>query len=160
MATDTLNMSTRPVPNTRTDMVHERRWTPLVWVQGASMEPTIRSGDLLVTRPAWRNIRRGEVVLLTHTSAARPLVKRVIGVPGDLVELEAGRLSVNGSSTDGRPHLAGALVRTWRVPEHHYFVVGDNALASTDSRSWDDPFIPWADLRGVVLRRDRGSRLP
>jgi signal peptidase I len=133
----------------------------LVRVAGESMAPTYRSSDLLLTRPAGRagvRARRGAVVVLRHGGLR--MIKRVVGLPGDLVELEAGRLFVNGESVDGRPRLRGAFTQTWRVPAASRFVVGDNTTVSDDSRVWDDPFVQVESLDAVVTRRLRGRRRP
>ena len=115
------------------------------------MEPTLPHGTIVATRPTWRWVRRGDVVVLRRPGGPR-LVKRVAAMGGDLVELEAGRLSVNGVGPDG-PRVAGAEVTTWTVPAHHLFVVGDNRWGSSDSRSWADPFIPDSAATGTVLGR-------
>lgn len=103
------------------------------------MQPTLGPGDLLLTLPVTG--RRGDVVVFHHASGAR-YVKRVAGVGGDVIELEAGRLRVNGRSVDGRAPVAGAIVARWRVPPGQVFVIGDNPHASDDSRTWNQPFVP------------------
>lgn len=128
----------------------------LARVVGASMAPTLRHGDLLVVsrppRPGRRtHPRRGDVVVLEHEGAR--LVKRLVGVPGDLVELEAGRLSVGGRPLDGGPSPRGAARTTWHVPPGHGFVAGDDAAVSDDSRVWAEPFVPDAAVRAVVVAR-------
>ena len=128
--------------------------TRLVRVTGDSMAPTYRSPDVLLTRPAGRagvRERRGEVVVFRHD--AMLMIKRLVGLPGDLVELEAGRLFVNGEAVDGRPRVRGAFTQTWRVPGSSYFMVGDNAAVSDDSRVWDEPFVRVESLDAVVTRR-------
>jgi signal peptidase I len=132
--------------------------TRLVRVTGDSMAPTYRSPDVLLTRPAGRagvRERRGEVVVFRHD--AMLMIKRLVGLPGDLVELEAGRLFVNGEAVDGRPRVRGAFTQTWRVPGSSYFVVGDNAGVSDDSRVWDEPFVRAGSLEAVVTRRFWGG---
>lgn len=114
-------------------------WPGVVLVQGHSMEPTLRPGTVLVTVPV--RVGRGDIVVFRHASGAR-YVKRVAGVGGDRVELEAGRLRVNGRSLDGRARIAGAVVARWTVPNGHLFLVGDNLGFSDDSRTWDQPFVP------------------
>ncbi|EYR65278.1 signal peptidase [Actinotalea ferrariae CF5-4] len=133
----------------------------LVRVAGKSMAPTYRSSDLLITRPVGRagaRVRRGDVVVFRHDGLR--MVKRVVGLPGDLVELEAGRLFVNGESVDGRPRVHGAYTQTWRVPGTNYFMAGDNPAVSDDSRVWDEPFAPAAGLEAVVTRRLAWPRRP
>ena len=122
------------------------------------MAPTHRSGDLLLTRGAGRAglLRRGEVVVFRH--AGTRMLKRVVGLPGDRVELEAGRLFVNDESVDGRARVPGAYIQVWRVPVDSYFVAGDNPGLSDDSRVWDEPFVPADHVEAVVVRRLAGAR--
>jgi signal peptidase I len=86
------------------------------------------------------------------------MLKRVVGLPGDRVELEAGRSFVNGESVDGRARVPGAHIQAWRVPLHSYFVVGDNPGLSDDSRVWDEPFVPVDHVEAVVVGRLAGAR--
>ena len=126
----------------------------VVRVAGESMSPTYPSSDLLLTRPVGRagvGARRGDVVVFRHGGLR--MIKRVVGVPGDVVELEAGRLFVNGESVGGRPRVQGANTQTWRVPGTSYFMAGDNPAVSDDSRVWDEPFFSDACVDAVVTRR-------
>ena len=65
-------------------------------------------------------------------------MKRVIGLPGDIIEIEQGRVIRNGEALDeayvfnGDGHSADAV----EVPPNFYYVLGDNRSASTDSRTW------------------------
>lgn len=126
----------------------------LVRVVGQSMAPTYRASDLLLTRSVGRThalVPRGVVAVFRHGEWR--MIKRVVGMPGDLIELEAGRLFVNGGTLDGRPRVRGALTEEWRVPGESYFMAGDNADVSDDSRVWDEPFVRLADVEAVVTRR-------
>ncbi|MFN3865361.1 MAG: signal peptidase I [Demequina sp.] len=128
--------------------------TRLVRVAGESMTPTYRPSDLLLTRPVGRGgvpVQRGDVAVFRHGDITA--IKRVAGVPGDVVELEAGRLFVNGESLDGRPRARGASTEVWCVPAAAFFMAGDNPSVSDDSRVWDTPFVPVADIGAVVTRR-------
>lgn len=125
----------------------------LVRVAGRSMVPTYRASDLLLTRPVERHhasLLRGVVVVFRHDGSR--MIKRVVAMPGDLVEFEAGRLFVNGAALDGRLRVRGALTEEWRVPWESYFVAGDNADLSDDSRVWDEPFVQFAEVESVVTR--------
>ena len=125
-----------------------------VLVAGDSMAPTYRSSDLLLTRSVGRAsqvISRGAVVIFRR--GALRMIKRAVGLPGDTVELEAGRLFVNGKSVDGRPRVRGAHVESWLVPEASYFMAGDNPSASDDSRVWVQPFVSVESVDATVTRR-------
>lgn len=118
------------------------------------------AGDIALTRPRPRRVQREQIVLVARPAHPR-LVKRVAGVGGDRVEMEAGRLRVNGVAVDGCDRIPGPTVVRWTVPPGRYFVVGDNSAASDDSRSWPDPFVRHDEIAGVVLswrRRGRGPR--
>ena len=114
------------------------------------MQPALDDGRWLLTRPAGRRVHVGDIVVFTRGSGQR-CVKRVAAGPGDLVQLEAGRLSVGQRPDDGRPQARGAWVVRWRVPEGHVFVIGDNHHASDDSRVWNEPFVPVSRISGVAL---------
>ena len=150
MGTRTTGTST-PGTSTRTPMMR------LVRVAGDSMAPTYRSSDLLLTSPVGRtkdSVRRGDVVVFRRGELR--MIKRAVGLPGDLVEMEAGRLIINGDPVDGRPRVRGAFTQTWRVPDHGYFMAGDNSSVSDDSRVWDEAYLAAGSVEAVVTRRVAG----
>ncbi|BAU83664.1 signal peptidase [Streptomyces laurentii] len=120
-------------------------------VQGTSMEPAYGPGDtLLAERVEPSELRRGDVVLVTapEWGVSRDLlVRRVIGVGGDRVRSDGGRLYVNGrplaepyvAGTGGGPLGAEPDVEV-TVPEGRLFLLGDNRANSNDARNHrDDP---------------------
>jgi signal peptidase I len=126
-------------------------------VRGSSMEPNIQDGDrLLVDRLSYSlsEIERFDVVILAAPDdPGVDYVKRIVGLPGDRVELLGGRLRINGEEileTSGAvpdPEAFG----NWIVPEGEYFVLGDNRPVSSDSREgW---FVPRSRIRGKVQFR-------
>jgi signal peptidase I len=153
--------STRTVraPTPRTPLMHITempRWTPVVRVRGCSMQPTLVDGQVLLTRPAASRVKVGDIVVFTRRSGER-CVKRIAAGPGDLVELEAGRLYVDQRPYDGLPRSRGAWLQTWHIPDEHVFVVGDNLRLSDDSRVWQEPFVPMTCITGVVIASPRSS---
>jgi signal peptidase I len=142
-----------------------------VEVEMRSMEPLLVEGDrLLVDRLSlrWDTPRRGEIVVFDapppYGDDGVPFVKRVIGLPGETVQIENGRLYVSGPDAPpsrlDEPYLpAGTLTlpqgtagtRIWEVPEGAIFVLGDNRGESLDSRTFGP--VDLGRLVGRVLVR-------
>jgi signal peptidase I len=118
-----------------------------ITIASASMEPTLRVGKLMIL-DKWslrrRAPRRGEIVSFRSPVGPEDLVKRVIGVPGDVVEIRDKRVFVNGQAQDepyvvhDRPLalLEGDNLGPLTVPEKSYFMLGDNRDESNDSSVW------------------------
>jgi signal peptidase I len=109
-------------------------------VSGLSMEPLIRSGEyVLINTFAYRigPPRREEIVVFRHEGDAREIfIKRVIGLPGDRIRIDRGRVYVNGTKLD-EPYVQNADDRSFpevTVPQSSVFVLGDNRANSEDSR--------------------------
>lgn len=102
----------------------------LVLVSGSSMQPTLQDGDLLILdRQAYRDgatPRRGDVVVVRRSHEY--LVKRIVGLPGETVEVSSGMVLVNGiRQTPGHPVLAGSLdIGRGRLASERFAVLGDN----------------------------------
>ena len=134
-------------------------------VLGQSMEPNLHSGQhVIVNKAAYMSVdvdrlskfipfyevdkgselhlfgepQRGDVVVIVSPQPSRKrLVKRVVGLPGDTIEIEGGMLKVNGRTMTepyvlGIPRDRGPLM----IPADHYFVLGDNRPQSNDSNSF------------------------
>jgi signal peptidase I len=166
-------------------------------IPSGSMEPTLLIGDhILVSKMAYGirlpdsifglhlvglplgrylvhfgNIHRGDVIVFVHPQERdKDLIKRVIGLPGDKVQLKNGRVWLNGSPiNDPHAHLevpdgqrfevprdnfgfmdaSGAIVGPLEVPAGRLFVMGDNRDHSEDSRYWG--FADQNDVEGRAL---------
>lgn len=110
-------------------------------VEGFSMEPSLHSGEfVIVNKLAYKlgTPQRGDVIVfLFPRDPEQEYIKRVIGLPGDQVEIGDGEVKVNGKLLDEPyilqpPRYSG----TWRVPENSLFVLGDNRNNSSDSHNW------------------------
>lgn len=112
-------------------------WFPVYHVTGRSMEPNLLQGQVVV---AYRtdDFRRGDIAALYYENNI--MIRRVIGLPGDLVEIDQqGSVSVNREIME-EPYLEESapgttdLVYPYQVPDDCYFVMGDNRSAAADSR--------------------------
>jgi signal peptidase I len=111
-------------------------------VDGISMEPRVHAGEfVLINTLAFRfgPIRRGDVVAFRHDAPTpETYIKRVVGLPGERVEVRDGVVSVNGR-TLAEPYVQFPDRRSAPpvvVPPNAYYVLGDNRADSDDSRTW------------------------
>jgi signal peptidase I len=115
-------------------------------VQGTSMEPLLLDGERIVVNKfiyRFHPIERGDVVVFWYPrDPSVSFIKRVVGLPGDLVEIQAGRLVVNGMPVreDYLPESFrdGDSLLPTEVRKGYYFVLGDHRRSSNDSRSWGE----------------------
>ncbi len=109
-------------------------------VLGHSMEPNLHQDQqLVVDKVSYRFHApvRGDIVIVGVPNYDLPLIKRVIGLPGERVEIRSGRVLIDGQPLD-EPYLGDVTQRDFgpvEVPAGHVFVMGDNRGASHDSRS-------------------------
>lgn len=139
-------------------------------IDGTSMDNTLQHGQyVIVNRISYKlkDPQRGELVVFvpTHTKAGTfwerifglpgetDFIKRIIATPGDTVQLEYGKLRINGSVLY-EPYLREAMRyhgdQTWVLGSDEYFVMGDNRNFSKDSRDRDIGPIGFKQLVGKV----------
>ncbi|WP_235738421.1 signal peptidase I [Nocardioides alcanivorans] len=123
-------------------------------VESWSMAPSLAPGQLLLTRRrrASQSIRRGDVVVVDSTELDRAVVKRVLGLGGEHVEVSAAGVQVDGDQVP-EPYVVhpGGTSVSFDVPRGHLLLLGDNRGRSSDSRSWEQPYLPVEAVRGVVV---------
>ena len=128
-------------------------------VQGTSMQPLLEDGErIIVNKLAYRlgSIQRGDVVVFHYPrDPSVSFIKRVIGLPGDLVELRHGVVYVNGHMLR-EPYLLPALRDSdshapREVEQGYYYVLGDHRTSSNDSRNWG--FVPERYIYGKAFFR-------
>lgn len=110
-------------------------------VDGASMEPTLLSGEyVIVNRISYRlgTPKRGDIIVFHFPRDPKEeYIKRVIGLPGDDVEVKNGIVYVNGQRlVESYLKVTTNYTNTWKVPEGQLFVLGDNRNNSSDSHDW------------------------
>lgn len=116
-------------------------------VQGASMEPNFENGDYLIVDELsyrWRDPVRGEVIVFHFPyDTSQRYIKRVIGLPGETVEVADGKVVIyaeGGGRVLSEYYLSEGMETTgsekFQLAGNEYVVLGDNRGASSDSRSW------------------------
>lgn len=124
----------------------------IIVVPSASMYPTIKIGDRIITTRIhnYESIERGDILVFYSEEFQETMVKRVIGLPNDLVEIDTnGDVFVNNQKLD-EPYVEFSDYRSesFNVPEGEYFFLGDNREHSLDSRKWKEPFITEGKILG------------
>ena len=137
----------------------------VIGVQGSSMVPTLHDKDMLLLQSIGYEPKPGDIVVLTKESfMAQPIVKRVIAVGGQTVDIDyaAGTVAVDGVAleedyiNEAMYELPPDYATHVEVPKGSIFVMGDNRNKSSDSR---DPRLGTVDVR-YVLGRARFVLLP
>ncbi|MFA5356442.1 MAG: signal peptidase I [Candidatus Omnitrophota bacterium] len=139
-----------------------------------SMRTTLIEGDLILVNkfiygakiplternlPAVRQPKRGDVVVFIYpVNPKKDFIKRLVGLPGDTVEIRDGTIYINDKPLldnvfslryyYNRGDFAGEGMKI-KVPEGNYFVLGDNSASSQDSRYWG--FVPRSNILGEAL---------
>lgn len=143
-------------------------------VKGPSMENTLHAGEMLIISNLFYTPQRGDIVIFTkygheraydaETGRYEPFVKRVVGLPGDTIDIANGHVTIMGQG-DSEPHVLDEpyILETMRskgditypitVPEGQLFVMGDNRNDSLDSRTASVGMIDRRLLLGRVLFR-------
>jgi len=119
----------------------------------SSMEPNFQDGEcIMVNKVCYRSSgpQRGDVVIFDPPfDSEYPFIKRVIGLPGETVEIEDGKVSINGTPLEEDEYIAAQpnyTMSAQEVPENEYFVLGDNRNNSNDSHNgWT---VPWDNIIG------------
>jgi signal peptidase I len=122
-----------------------------VVVEGTSMLPQLHDGERLLVDKlvyykfknfSWGHVERGDVIVFWYPKEPdKSYVKRIIGLPGENVEIRSGKVFINGTElsepyldAEHNQNLPNYAMR--KVDEHYYFVMGDNRDNSSDSRIW------------------------
>jgi len=122
-------------------------------IDGSSMNPTLLDGEYLIINNITYLMdepEQGDIVVFRHPRNELNLIKRVVGVPGDHIEINNGTVWVNGEAQE-EPFIADSpnYSGSWDVPPGEYYVLGDNRNNSSDSHSWG--FLPQDNLLGKAM---------
>ena len=132
-------------------------------VKGQSMEPNFETGDYLIIDQISYRLRdpqRGEVVVFKHPpNPSQRHIKRIIGLPGEIIEIEDGKVIIYSQGKkeilNESDYLSLAIFTAGdlkiNLAENEYFVLGDNRIASVDSRRWGP--LPKENIVGRVFLR-------
>jgi signal peptidase I len=111
-------------------------------IESISMQPTLYAGNYVIVNKVAYKIGepgRGDVIIFHYPPDPNrePYIKRVIGLPGDLVEINNSKVTVNGTPMV-EPYIKAppSYSGSWTIPENSLFVLGDNRNNSSDSHSW------------------------
>ncbi len=129
----------------------------LARVDGDSMSPTLSDGQWIFVSPLPYNFgspQRGDVIVFKRKSLTRGhIIKRVVGLPGETLEIEAGRVFINGVAIEDKHYLYnpddnfGPVV----IGEDCCFVLGDNRNYSNDSRHWEKYEVEFDEIFGKTV---------
>lgn len=127
-----------------------------VWIESGSMIPTLEVKDRLIATRVHnpQKLKEGDIVIFNSEELNKTLIKRLIGLPGDKIEIKNGVVFRNGEELkedyikNNEKYDGG-----FEVPEGKYFFLGDNRSHSDDSRYWENPYIDENEIEGKAILR-------
>jgi signal peptidase I len=124
-------------------------------IESVSMQPTLFAGNFVVVNKLayqFGEPERGDIIVFEYPPDPEqdPYIKRVIGLPGEQVQIVDGKVMIDGF-TIPEPYLVSETRQDgqWTVPEESLFVMGDNRMNSSDSRSWG--YVPMENVIGKAM---------
>ena len=130
-------------------------------VPTGSMENTIMTGDRVIGNRfaySFSDPQRFDIIIFRYPDDESQLfIKRIIGLPGETVEIRDGKIYLNGSDepledVQTKETMVGSF-GPYTVPENSYFVMGDNRNDSKDSRYWTNTFVTKDEILGKAIFR-------
>lgn len=123
-------------------------------IPSASMQPTLKIKEQLLVKRKVKDLKRGDILVFYSQEEEQYLVKRLIGLPGENLELKEGTVYVNQEFFP-EPYLQStdSYSGEFNVPGDAYFFLGDNRKNSIDSRFFIEPYIKKEMIAGKVIIR-------
>lgn len=128
----------------------------VAFIPSGSMEPTLTVGKRYIfstTSYIFKEPSRQDIIVFDDMGTI--YCKRIIGLPGDVIDLKDGLVYINNELLD-EPYADGETyaysLDHYEVPANEYFFLGDNRLNSRDSRLWDYPFITKNQILGKLIK--------
>ena len=129
--------------------------------EGTSMMPAIKEGEEIRVRRFDRGakfeVKRGDIIAFLYPNdTSKFYIKRLIGMPGETVEIRERKVLINGKElsepyVDPKLNLSHIVMEPVYVKEHYYYVLGDNRDRSSDSRFWG--LVPEKNILGKVIEK-------
>lgn len=123
------------------------------FVPTSSMENTIARDSIILSTRIHKSINRGDIIVFWSEEANKILIKRVVGIAGDKIEICDDKVYINGNPEagvyfKGKTKIGDNDLKIFTIPADSLFVLGDNRENSKDSRSYNDPYISIKDVMG------------
>lgn len=119
-----------------------------------SMIPTLMENEQIIILRVYNptHLKRGDIVVFDSSELHERLIKRLIGLPGDHIEIRNGIVYINGFKYE-EPYVQNPMNtnQIFNVPQGKYFFLGDNRQISYDSRLWKNPYIDHKDIQGKAV---------
>ena len=135
-------------------------WLVPVRIAGDSMQPALANGDVVLTdrlAKYWKTPGRGDVVSFYDPASGTLLLKRIVGLPGEVVDIVSGRVYVNGRTLDESQYAIHtdqcADMEPLAVPEGAVFVLSDNRIDAYDSRDERVGCVAFQSIDGLLRFR-------
>ncbi len=124
-------------------------------VSSYSMYPLLKPGDRVFTLRIYRfnRIYRGNILIFYSNEMQEMMIKRIIGLPGDHVNIcRNGDVYINREKLE-EPYVQyrGGSVGIFEIPERKYFLLGDNRVKSRDCRHFREAYISQNEIRGKAI---------